>query len=410
MFKVKVENFQSIESTEVEVSGFTTITGKSNIGKTALLRAVSGSIFNKAVGSYARDPKKPVVVSVKGEGIDYIWRKNEKGINQYIIEEKVYDKCGNDSLLEISPEWFKSLKIGDRETFPWYASQFNPLFLIDESSAKVSEFFAEFCRIGTISRAVKLAGQKKREAEMLANHLEEEVERLKKSIFKFDGLNEFKSIIKDLEEQKISIETLESAIHNRSRYGTEINACRKLLGNLGVVARTNVPDHAPMRTQASKYTGLKTLASKHEICVYEYHSMSAITEAELPEPPEMPALVLLEKASKLQKLVKNKVVPQIPVGPATDQYKHVYELQSKLDKLYDSYFHLSKELKRVKHEEPEKEYFQYKILLEREKLKRAQNQIRTLSGEISVLEDEIRKIPTCPSCERPLDRTHDTHP
>ena len=52
MLKVTVEDFQSIDKAELEVSGFTCLTGKSNIGKSALLRALNAAMKNLPANSF----------------------------------------------------------------------------------------------------------------------------------------------------------------------------------------------------------------------------------------------------------------------------------------------------------------------------------------------------------------------
>lgn len=407
MFKIRVSNFQSIELEEVEVSGFTTITGRSNIGKTALLRAVTSSIFNKPVGSYLRDPKKPVLVNVQGPDIDYEWKKGEKQINQYLINGKTYDKCGTDGLTVLKPDWFKSIRLGDKDVYPWYAPQFNPLFLIDETSGRISEFFAEFCRIGLITKAIKIATAHKKEQDMLAKHLEAQISRLTESILKFESLKKYKGIAKDLEEQKISIEQFENGIELRVSYEAKINSSRKYLGVLGAISRTNVPEIATLEKAISEYSNLTILDKDTTQAVYRYFSLAAINDARIPDPPEFPRVALLEKAAKLQRIVKNKVVPQVPAPPSANDVKQLQELQSKLDKLYDSFVFLKTGVNKIKVADIRKEYYQYKIILEKDKTTQIQNRIRAVLGQIRTVEEELSKIPKCPSCERPIGHTHD---
>lgn len=406
MFKIKVVNFQSIESAEVEISGFTTITGRSNIGKTALLRAVSSSVFNKPVGSYLRDPKKPVIVEVRAPDIQYEWKKGDKQINQYKIGDQLYDKCGSDGITSLRPEWFKSIKLGDKEVYPWYASQFSPLFLIDETSGKISEFFAEFCRIGLINKAIKLAQTHKREKDMIAKHLEAQIARLSDKITKFEPLKKYKDIAIDLQAQKASIEEFESTIELRTKFENQINTSRRSLGTLGVISRTKIPEMELIDPLVSQCRHVSILENSHNQAIYKLYSIAAVEDAKIPDLPEVPRLALLEKASKLQKISKNQIVPQIPLPPSAEDYRMLKDFQQKLDKLYDSFVSLKGHLKTISVGDIKKEYYQYKILLEKEKTALIQNKIRALVGSIKTVEDQISEIPKCPSCDRPVDSTH----
>ena len=53
--KIKVENFQSIKNTEIEVKGLTVITGENSIGKSALARAFNGVFTNLRGNAHVRN-------------------------------------------------------------------------------------------------------------------------------------------------------------------------------------------------------------------------------------------------------------------------------------------------------------------------------------------------------------------
>ena len=63
--KIKVENFQSIKNSEVEIEGLTVITGQNNIGKSALARAVGGVFSNLRGNSFVRRGEKYCSVEIK---------------------------------------------------------------------------------------------------------------------------------------------------------------------------------------------------------------------------------------------------------------------------------------------------------------------------------------------------------
>ena len=62
--KVTVENFQSIKRAEIDVDGFTVITGPNNSGKTALMRAIRGAFQNAPGSAFIRHGEKECRVEV----------------------------------------------------------------------------------------------------------------------------------------------------------------------------------------------------------------------------------------------------------------------------------------------------------------------------------------------------------
>src|SRR5512137_438933 len=104
MIEVEVRDFQSIERATIRIDGFTTLVGRSNIGKSAFVRAVQAAITGAPVGAYVRHaalcPRKTrklkecrcqCSVHVKTEGFDMLWEKGDF-INRYTFNGVVYDK------------------------------------------------------------------------------------------------------------------------------------------------------------------------------------------------------------------------------------------------------------------------------------------------------------------------------
>ena len=51
---VEIRNFQSIEKATIKIDGFTVVVGRSNIGKSALVRAVKAALTGAPVSSFVR--------------------------------------------------------------------------------------------------------------------------------------------------------------------------------------------------------------------------------------------------------------------------------------------------------------------------------------------------------------------
>ena len=120
--KVGIKCFQSIDVLDFEVFGFTAITGRSNIGKSAIMRAISRSIMNDPVINMVRRGEKFVTVELNSDKWGYKWEKGDgNGINRYTIGDRILDKTGQNQLLEIKEMGFGSIRIGDDDIHPWWA-------------------------------------------------------------------------------------------------------------------------------------------------------------------------------------------------------------------------------------------------------------------------------------------------
>lgn len=106
--KISINNFQSHENTEIEfTSGLNIITGSSDSGKTAILRAIKWVLFNEPKGTdFIRQGEKEASVSIYFEDNTIITRKKKTNKNQYIIvnnngEEQFFEGFGNEIPKEV---------------------------------------------------------------------------------------------------------------------------------------------------------------------------------------------------------------------------------------------------------------------------------------------------------------------
>ena len=71
--KVEIKNYQSIVSQTLEVEGLTVVVGKSNVGKSALLRSISASWFGQSGDYFIRDGTPNCEVRCVFDGLEIGW-------------------------------------------------------------------------------------------------------------------------------------------------------------------------------------------------------------------------------------------------------------------------------------------------------------------------------------------------
>jgi|SRR5688572_14526457 len=104
---IELYNFQSHKKTVLEMDKLTVLTGGSNSGKSAVLRALGGLLRNDSVGDYVSHGEKNLRVSIiMDDGYIVDWEKGT-GLNQYKItspngEEDLYQKVGSDIPEEVA--------------------------------------------------------------------------------------------------------------------------------------------------------------------------------------------------------------------------------------------------------------------------------------------------------------------
>ncbi len=199
MIDVEVSGFQSIEHAKIQVEGFTAISGPSNVGKSALVRAIGFALTN-ARGTYfvrhtptclrlvkgTKTCKCKTTVHIKGPGLDLKWEKGDS-CNTTTVNGVVHDKPeGVDHLrgLGLDP-----VKIGSNLTTLQVSDQFEPPFLLSESGAAIAELVADVGQLAVINEAIRNADKDRKEAASLRKTREKDVQDLGAQLACYEGLD-----------------------------------------------------------------------------------------------------------------------------------------------------------------------------------------------------------------------------
>lgn len=157
--KVEVKNFQSIASAKIDISGFTVLVGDSNIGKSAMARAIQYSLFGWGRGFVAEGADFSEVRLSDGN-YNIQWKKGPK-VNQVTINGNLYDKVGRDIPFEIVDLGFKEIQIGTSVVNVQVADQFNPIFVLNDSGSAttLALLLTEVSRLGRLNTAMGLCSK-----------------------------------------------------------------------------------------------------------------------------------------------------------------------------------------------------------------------------------------------------------
>jgi hypothetical protein len=162
--KIRVQQFQSIADSTLTVEGFTAVTGPSNRGKSALLRAVSSALFSRAGDEFVRLGASASRVTITdlpaadGSRHTVVWTKG-KSANAFTVDGVVYDKGGSGAPEVLEALGYRDLWIGDKTRQrgealrAQVADQFDGLFLLTRSGSFFAEVVAAISRVMVLQRA-----------------------------------------------------------------------------------------------------------------------------------------------------------------------------------------------------------------------------------------------------------------
>jgi len=163
--KIRVRNFQAIEDATLEIEGLTVITGRTNLGKSALLRAVRGAMFGIPGDHYVREvagkQKDWAGISIKDATTALSWVKvahPRPGLETYLeINGQKHTKLGKEQWILTKPMGFRELVLTHQTLTPQIALQHDPIFLLTSNETTVAEVFKLLGRVDTVTEAQRLA-------------------------------------------------------------------------------------------------------------------------------------------------------------------------------------------------------------------------------------------------------------
>lgn len=202
--KIKIKNYQALNDIDIIlVPGLNVITGNSNNGKSAVIRAIRDLVFNSFQNSKIKHGESELNIKLNEE-VEAIRNKNTK----YIISNKEYEKVGRTSL----PEVKELLKLGTFEINkikiePNFSFQMDKPFLFDKTPGQKYELI-----IGTKQDKYLKALKTIKENSNELNKVEKKI---------------LLSKIDDLKKEKINLETKYNNLQNVEELYEKINKINK---------------------------------------------------------------------------------------------------------------------------------------------------------------------------------------
>lgn len=159
--KLQVQNYQSLESAEVDLGRLTVLVGPSNSGKSAVLRAIRTLVRNAASPAFVTTGHKQAVVRLTVDDVEVILERG-KGLSTYRLlageDRQDYPKSGKEVPSDIQ-SLLAMKKVEDQDLN--FAFQFDRPFLLDETSTQVAKVLGDLSNINILYSAVREANRRR---------------------------------------------------------------------------------------------------------------------------------------------------------------------------------------------------------------------------------------------------------
>src|SRR3972149_6947265 len=346
---LKINNFQSHKDTFLEFStGINVISGQSNNGKTAILRALNWVITNRPQGiafkSNFSDKKETCKVSLIINDTEIV-RERNNSINSYQIGSSLFNTIGNDVPSEIS----SAINISDINC----ASQFERHFLLMDSAGEVGRTINKIVKLDDIDALISNISSKITSTNKELEIKKQDLDKLNTSLEKFKDYDLIENLVNKIVEYDTKVKTIENRVKLLSYIVTE-----------------GVRVEAIITSIENKYDGLEEEIKSLEQLWLDYNTNSALI-------------------SDLKKIATNIKELDSRIGVSEAILKHGEPLQE-IENNVIKYLSTSYVLDKIKNLIKDwNSYF--------ESMKKDEKLIIVYKNEFDAL---LKEIGICPLCER----------
>jgi energy-coupling factor transporter ATP-binding protein EcfA2 len=184
--KTIIKDFQSIHEAEIEHGGLTVLTGQSDLGKSAIIRAMRLLHRNSGALSDIRHGKSKLKVEQVFDDGNTISIEKAKTVNSYHVNDQTLAKIGRD-VPEMVREILKTDELvldKDLTCDLNFSGQFDPQFLLTESSTMVTKVISALSGIEIIYSAIREGNSQAQKLKAISQVLAGNISNL----LKFEGL------------------------------------------------------------------------------------------------------------------------------------------------------------------------------------------------------------------------------
>jgi energy-coupling factor transporter ATP-binding protein EcfA2 len=230
------KNFQSWTEFDIDIDGLTVVTGPSDVGKSALFRALKGVVRNELPAEWVRDGQDdPMEVSLDVGGHKISALRKRRGSTTYAIDGQDFAKLAGGVPDQLRDLKFGEVAIGDFDCDPIFGRQNSAQFLIDPLTYKPAEVNAILGAFGgteKLEHGKKEANlrktQKDAEARTIAGQIRDSEERRARLADMQLVGDQIAAALTDLERNVRSLESETRWLGETARYRQEIAKYRRI--------------------------------------------------------------------------------------------------------------------------------------------------------------------------------------
>lgn len=284
--QVRIQNFQSLKDTGLEISGFTALSGPNNSGKTALMRAIQGVFQNTPGTSFVRHGAAEMEVALSfSDGKSVIWKKGTSSRSKptYIINGGKPIHPGRGIPEEVSDLGVTPIKVMGRDVWPSLAPQFTgQVFLLDQPGSALAEAVADVDRVAKLNGALRSADRDLRSCTSKLKVRREDRLHLVDALQAFDGLDALLAQVAAIELDHTRAGKMGRAVEMMREYKARLDRATYQVARLSRIEDVNIPHTIDEVSLLARLEDLRALHRLLSVNSADLSSLSGIEDVDVP--------------------------------------------------------------------------------------------------------------------------------
>lgn len=325
MIAVEIENFQSIESLKFTIDGFTAVVGGSDLGKSAIVRALKCALTGAAGTDFVRhgpvcerrlkNTKKcrcKTSVRISSPTLSFRWEKGDS-VNKYTVfqpdgKEDVFDRVGSGAPDFLLP-FFNPIKIGEaNQVLIQVADQFRmngaggPIFLLDVSGPSVAEVISDVARLDALNEAMKLVQKDRKDASATRNVRERDLVQRQTELETYAGLDGALARVRAIESKQAELEKARAHCQKVSGHVETLDSLATVIRALNKALGHKLPDEDALLVKQTRFLEVDKLFSEVLQRTPDVKRLTGIEKVQLPDATTADVSSTFDKLQQLDAL------------------------------------------------------------------------------------------------------------
>jgi hypothetical protein len=298
MIEISITGFQSIEHVDLKIDRFTALVGRSNIGKSAIVRAVKAALTGAAGTDFVRHNPRTCTrvlkgtkkckckaeVRVKMPELEFLWEKGDAD-NRYTVQrdgkEEVFDKLDRGTPEFLTPD-FTPIKVGDSSTLINVGDQFDPIFLLGDAGSAVADVLSDVAKLDSLNAALKLVAKDKQQCSSTLKVREQDALLTAAKLAGYDDLPDLLALAATLGSRWESIQQAQAHHTYLTGLLARTAALVQEVKSLEAVVAVGIPATRPLQALSSQVGDACRLLAEYHGCQQSLACIQALLDIKVP--------------------------------------------------------------------------------------------------------------------------------